>query len=234
MVNTSGISKIGISVTIKLVASSVLAGILQSAAYAEIPPYPLFVGKTIYQVYEGDRPQLRLLEHEQSRVIFHADTTEVKIEKIDCARSVSIGVGYGLTRMGMISVSMCSDAVISESTAATAQKNTEKYLKNYAAFIGDKGDRLLEHYSSYFKTMNLASGMLYAFPVIYADGHTAIKKTLIAVPETGGDTVVIQYGIKLRFCELAPDTRLCKDPENSMQELAQLFLEKWPEKKKQL
>ncbi len=221
----------------KISAGLSLILLLPASAHAEISEFALFVGNTIKEVYKEDNPAFRLTKVGKGGIVIHGEEEQQPYSSITCKKEVSINIGsfrkienrlYGDPKLGVFSVSLCDKNKMGHTKAKELQGNSKNVFKLIAANNPEKEAEHAQLLSS-INMENIKNGaVIYRFPVLLIGHGAMFYYTSIAIPGDEGFVFIIQYGLNDRYCEEAPDTMICRDPENSIKKIAQLLLEKWP------
>jgi hypothetical protein len=231
------ISIFKLSLQNKLCGALSLFFLLPLPALAELSPFTLFVSNAVIEVYRQDMPAFRLTKVGKGGIVIHGSGEQQPYSSIACEKEVSINIGsfykvenrfYGDPKLGAISVSLCDAGKLSHAEAKKFQGNSINTFKLMSGNSPENEEELTRLLSSITIEKLNSGGVLYRFPVLLMGHGVMYYHTNIAIPADGDFVFVVQYGLNDRFCEEAPGTMICTEPEDSIKQIAQLLLEKWP------
>lgn len=213
--------------------------LLPATVHAELDPYSLFIAKNVYQVYGDKKPHFLLRKKGKGGIALHGESEQQMYQTLNCEKEMSIEIhsyqraGKYLTgkgKVGNISASICKYNDVDRGFAVKNQKNVQQILEKLP--IDKEAKENAERTLSQFKIDKIAldnNAEMYTFPVLFFGHGLLIAHTAIAYPSDNDFILVIQYVLNDIYCEEDPDVRICSDPENSLKEVVQLLLSKWPQ-----
>jgi hypothetical protein len=232
----------GKSVTIAAKALLVCAAYLLSQPvdlHARTTDFPRFVQDMITEVFRNDDPAFRLSKAGKGGVVVHGRERHQFYMELACERDVSIDIGSytrvnnqlrGESRLGAISVSLCDSKVINESQAKNFQRYAGRIFKLLAGESAEKQQELSELLEKINRDDLHGNGEIFRFPVLVMGQGAMLFHTSVAIPGDKDYAFVIQYGLNERFCRQAPKTLICRDPEGSIKQVAELLIDKWQDR----
>jgi hypothetical protein len=197
----------------------------------------LILLNTIKEVYKEDNPAFRLTKVGKGGIVIHGEGEQQPYSSITCKKEVSINIGsfrkienrlYGDPKLGVFSVSLCDKNNLGHAKAKELQGNSKNTFKLMTGNSPENEEELTRLLSSVNIEKLNSGGVLYRFPILLMGHGVMYYYTSIAIAGDEDFVFIIQYGLNDRYCEEAPDTMICSNPENSIKQIAQLLLEKWP------
>jgi hypothetical protein len=188
-------------------------------------PFVQFVGGHLVELLAiGDGPLRLAVDDNRDMLIYQDDASGY--QPIDCHSLASFGL-HAVTRsegqlhaekLGALQVGRCSKDQLGDRDAAGIQATLDRFAQQLSTSGGVSVSEL-----EVTQTQLQDGSRVLKYPLLLIGHGVVIRSTVIAFPVDGGDALVLQYQLQ-DACDRLADSLLCSDPEQVVEQLAELLL----------